>query len=58
MNNRALTKEQWRNLYHSFRWARQRMTFCEVIYWIATFNWDDAALLAKYAPYFEVRHGN
>lgn len=44
---RNLTKEQWYNLYHSYRWQASRTDHCTALAWIASFNWTDAALLAS-----------
>jgi hypothetical protein len=43
-----LTREQWKNLWHAFRWGRARMTERETLAWIAHAhgNGDRLLLLA------------
>lgn len=42
---RTMTREQWINLYRSWRWALGRMTLLQASAWIAFYSIHDAALL-------------
>jgi len=42
---RTMTRQQWRNLYRSWRWALGRMTIAQSSAWIAFYSIHDAALL-------------
>jgi hypothetical protein len=43
--NRNLSREQWTNLYRSWRWAKTRMTLMQASAWVAFYSVHDAALL-------------
>lgn len=43
---RSLTKTQWRNLWHSFRWMRSRTDEGTSLAWISEFDYGAAALVA------------
>lgn len=42
---RNLTRRQWKNLWSSWRWAKNRMTLLQASAWVAFYNPNDAALL-------------
>lgn len=42
-----MTKLQWKNLNHSFRWMLRRCTYEEAYLWIYSYNPNDAHLILK-----------
>lgn len=42
-----MTREQWRNLYHSFRWMRRMTTDAEAVAWCSHFNSHNGIVLRK-----------
>lgn len=42
-----MTKQQFKNLWSSFRWMSKRTTYEETIAWIAHYNVSDSILIRR-----------
>lgn len=40
-----MNKDQWKNLWHSYRWMKRRATWHETVVWIGSYSLADGWLI-------------